>query len=214
MKKNRNSGFTIVELLVAMSISLIIITGVGQFMVTSSNHYEAVDNQVKLQMEAQSVINCITDMILEANNVAYQSDDQGAYCFIYANLGEKISDDSVADRYTAEQRIVWLNKKEKKIYLFHCYNKDDYDKAMKSHEGKQLMAEGIENLTLAIENVDGNTALGMDGVVRPSSEKKPLVHVEVELASKVLKSADDKSYKFEYTASDSVAIRNQIVPLS
>lgn len=214
MKENRNAGFSLVELLVAMAISLIIITGVGQFMVTSSNHYEAVDNQVKLQMEAQSVINCITDMILEANNVAYETDGQDTYCYIYANLGEVLSNGKKADRETAEQRILWLNKKEKKLYLFHCYNKSDVEKAEGTHEGKQLMAEGIESISLALEGVGEKNVLDVDGVAKPNSEKKPLIYVEIALASKVLKSAKKNSYQFEYIASDSVTMRNQIVPLS
>ena len=82
MREKRNAGFTLVELLVAMLMSLILITGVGQFMAASTNNYQAVDKQVNLQVEAQSVINSISDMILEANNVAYVTNSS---CLLYTS---------------------------------------------------------------------------------------------------------------------------------
>ena len=108
MREKRNAGFTLVELLVAMLMSLILITGVGQFMAASTNNYQAVDKQVNLQVEAQSVINSISDMILEANNVAYVTNSSGdKYFIIYYNLGETLSTGDVVDKTTAKQNIIW-----------------------------------------------------------------------------------------------------------
>lgn len=213
MKEKKNAGFTLVELLVAMLMSLILITGVGQFMAASTNNYQAVDKQVNLQMEAQSVINSISDMVLEANNVAFVTASDGEkYFIIYYNLGEKSSTGGVMDKTTAKQNIIWLDSSEHKLYLFTCNSKDDYNDAMGPKANKMLFAEGVHNIQYAIATATGNTTLNAKGLDASATQSAPMVKIDVELWSKVT-SNSKKEDGYIYKASDTVAPRNEIVAI-
>lgn len=211
MKEKKNAGFTLVELLVAMLMSLIIIGGVGQFMVAASNNYQAIDRQTNLQMEAQSVINSISDMVLESNNVALKEKDGQKYFIIYYNLGEKRSDGTLTDTNSAIQKIIWLDKTAHKLYLFACESNEDIKDAMGAKTKKMLFAEGVASINYAIANGTGNLSDGL----KPASFKnsKPLIKIDVKLQSKIT-AQSEKEDGFTYTASDTIAPRNEIVPLS
>ena len=88
-KQNQNAGFTLLELLIAMLMTLIIVTTIGQFMATTSRTYQILDNQINLQTEVQCTTNMIADMILEGNNVVF--DKTNKMLRIYKNLGTKYS---------------------------------------------------------------------------------------------------------------------------
>lgn len=217
MKENRNAGFTLIEILIAMMMSLIIITGVSQFLSVSSNNYQAIDKQVNMQVEAQSVVNAITDMILEANNVAYRADKK--CLIIYYNLGETLSDGTIANKRTAEQKIIWLDEKNSKLYLFNCNekrngNSDDYVDAMGSRSNAQLFAEGIHSVKYTIPTASGTgNSLSTDGLTASATtQTSPSVKIEVELWSKIT-SNSTKEDGYTYKASNIVAPRNEIVAI-
>lgn len=213
MREKRNAGFTLVELLVAMLMSLILITGVGQFMAASTNNYQAVDKQVNLQVEAQSVINSISDMILEANNVAYVTNSSGdKYFIIYYNLGETLSTGDVVDKTTAKQNIIWLDTSDNKLYLFTCNSKADYDDAMGAKTKKMLFAEGVHSIKYAIATATGDTALNAKGLDASATQSTPMVKVDVELWSKVTLQSK-KADGYTYEASNTIAPRNEIVAI-
>lgn len=202
MEKNRNAGFTLVELLVAMLMSLIIIGGVGQFMVAASNNYQAVDRQTNLQMEAQSVINSISDMVLESNNVALLKKDSQQYFVIY---------------YDKKRNVVWLDGEEHKLYLFACENNAECNDVVLNgnHSKKMLFAEGVYSMDFfdASPGKSASNKLGEKGLTLTTSQRRPLVRIEMKLCSKI--TAQSKNEEgFTYIVSDTVAPRNEIVPIS
>lgn len=69
---NDNKGVTLIELIVAFSISVIVIGGIVFLMRNSTRNYREVNAEVSLQVEAQKIINQLNDLILEAYNVKYQ----------------------------------------------------------------------------------------------------------------------------------------------
>lgn len=219
MKENRNAGFTLMEVLIAMMMSLIIISGVSQFLSVSSNNYQAIDKQVNMQVEAQSVINAITDMVLEANNVAFKEYKGEKYFIIYYNLGETLNNGSIADKSTAEQKIIWLDEDKNELYLFNCNeertgNSSEYSDALNGHANAQLFAEGVHSVNYSLATISGkDPTLTADGLDASSAiQSNPSIKIEVELWSKVT-SKSTKENGYTYKASNIVAPRNEIVAI-
>lgn len=208
--ENRKAGFTLIEILIAMLMSLIIISGVVQFMQVATTNYQAVDKQVNLQVEAQSTINAISDMILEANNVSVDGD----YLHIYYNVGLPTSvSGGAVTREGAEQKIIWFDSAHSKLYLFNCNSATEYSAAKSSsHTGKQLLAEGVHSVQYKIPSASGTgTALTNSGL-STTGQNKPTVEISVELWSKAT-SQSTKEDDFTYVATDTVAPRNEIVAI-
>ncbi|SFR68420.1 PilW family protein [Anaeromicropila populeti] len=66
MKLNQK-GFSIVELLIAMALTSIILTGIIYFVSTGSRTASMAENDVELQSEAQIIMTHITNIVLEGN---------------------------------------------------------------------------------------------------------------------------------------------------
>ncbi|MFV0342907.1 MAG: PilW family protein [Anaerocolumna sp.] len=64
-----NKGLTLVELLVAMAIATIVICSITYFMATSSKSYSKANDEATLQIEAQTILNQLNELIIEAYNV-------------------------------------------------------------------------------------------------------------------------------------------------
>ena len=209
MKENRNAGFTLVEIMIAMLMMLIIITSVAQFMSASSINYQAVDNQVNMQMEAQNTINTICDMVLESNNVAYQEIDGEEYFFIYKNLGELDGEGNPLTKANATQNVIWLDKTNNNLYLFVCTNGverlDAIDKT--KHSKKKLLAEGVASWNFNVDSV----ALTQKGLQSDTFSNNPTVTITIGFQAQV--GLGGKKDGYTYSATDSVSPRNQIVEI-
>lgn len=205
-KKNRNAGFTLVELLIAMLMTLIIVSSVGQFMATTSRTYQILDNQVNLQVEAQCTINMIADMILEGNNVVF--DQPNNMLRIYKNLGSRDSSGNLLDYRTAEQNIIWFDQNSENMYLFICNSATDYTDAY-AHVNGKLMAEGIDDFKVTCPTVSD---LSMGLTKTRDLAQQHCLTITVKLKTKaVYDSSNDDD--FTYEAVDNIYPRNEIVEL-
>jgi prepilin-type N-terminal cleavage/methylation domain-containing protein len=74
-----NRGVTLIELMVAVTISALVISGVAFLMRNSSRNYRDVNEEVSLQVEAQMMINQLNDLILEAYNVKFKDNKLKIY---------------------------------------------------------------------------------------------------------------------------------------
>lgn len=208
MKENRNAGFTLVEMLIAMLISLIIISGVGIFMVTATRNYQATDKQVDLQLEAQDVANAISDRILEANNVYYDPKSDDIYIRIYYGL-----ESGNADKKASKQDILWFDKSESTLYLFPCNGTSDYDDAYNAHSKAKLLAENVSDIQLCI----GNYTMGTNNVDKEyykniqKNKKNPVIQIVVEMKS-IMVSGGSKD-RYTYKVNVGAAPRSEIVGL-
>lgn len=79
MKSENNKGFTLVELMISMAISAIIIGSLVIFMNVSSKSYKAASEEVSLQMEAQTILNQLENIIMESCNVKFSSNKLKIY---------------------------------------------------------------------------------------------------------------------------------------
>lgn len=209
MKENRNAGFTLVEMLIAMFISLIIISGVGTFLVTATKTYQATDEQVDLQLEAQDVANAISDRILEANNVYFDPQSDDTYIRIYYELKR-----GSANRKSAKQDILWFDKDESNLYLFICNGTSDYNDAYNTHSKAKLLAENVSDIQLCI---DGFT-MGQNNEDQKEyykniqkNKKNPVIQVVVGMKSAMVDSSGKERYTYKVNVG--AAPRSEIVGL-
>lgn len=73
MKKLNNKGISLVELVIGIAISAIVISILAMMMATSSNNYRTTSAEVSLQSEAQTILNQLETLVMEAYNVKYDS---------------------------------------------------------------------------------------------------------------------------------------------
>ncbi|MGB4659534.1 MAG: prepilin-type N-terminal cleavage/methylation domain-containing protein, partial [Mobilitalea sp.] len=83
-----NRGLTLIELIIAMAISSIVIGMVIVIISAGSRNFNIAQNEVDIQMEAQTVVNQIEDTIIEASWIEEKSisADVKAY-IIYTSQG-------------------------------------------------------------------------------------------------------------------------------
>lgn len=67
-----NKGFSFVELICTVAIFSTVMTVVGGAMVVSANNYSRGSDELALQQEAQTTINIISNLVLDAVNVEYE----------------------------------------------------------------------------------------------------------------------------------------------
>ena len=80
MKKNKNSGFTLIELVIAMAMLAFIMTAVISFMASGIFSYKKAKADITVHNNAQNVYNEITDTTMSANSIvmlAYINDAPG-----------------------------------------------------------------------------------------------------------------------------------------
>lgn len=74
------SGFTLVELIIAVAVSAIVVSAVCGFMIVGSRSYTSVNTELMLQQEAQLTLNRITDVMIDATGSINYGDDERLVC--------------------------------------------------------------------------------------------------------------------------------------
>lgn len=69
MKKNKNQGFSLVELLIAIAILAIIMVAMASFMNSTTKVYTRTKNDLELQRTGQEVFDLISDKLMQATEV-------------------------------------------------------------------------------------------------------------------------------------------------
>lgn len=185
--KNRKSGFTLLELLIAMMVSMIVIMGVAQFMVASTNSYRYTNEEVNMQHDAQDTLNLVCDVIMEGYNI---SQNEGLYS-VY--IGSK------------EQKIFGIDKKGN-LVMYHVTKTISSDLANQIKNATPLLV--AENVSSFGIKQSGGSQLPVGGY--DSEVRKPRVTVSIKFNSKVTKT---KSMA-KFDASQDAVIRNMIRSVS
>ena len=109
-----NKGFSLVELLVAITISAIVAGGIGYLLTTSLRMYNKDTVDVTLQQELQVTLNQIVDYAMESETIV--ADFDGTYPE-YLALGtfQSESGSGILDKTKLDAQIIW--KDGNKLYI-------------------------------------------------------------------------------------------------
>lgn len=157
----KNKGFTLVELLVAVAILSVVLVSITSMMVTGSKSFAKGNADAEMQREAQLVVDQIEDMVIDTNGgVDFVATAQQKELVLY----NKIPDGAGSYNYTKE--VVTWNKAEETIR----YSKYDvaYNNDTKTYEPtgtpiceNDLLAEGVRDFDVDVsDTVDEYNADG------------------------------------------------------
>ena len=180
----KNSGFTLVELVIVMAIMGILGLAVAGFIGTSTKQYKYASKDVDLQYEAQLTMNQIGDLIIDAQKgVKYEpatvaapvevaSADPEAGYVATASAEETSSEEASSEETSSDSKLIIYNKdctyniiyrpSEHKIYL----RKDTLDPATgvvkADGQGKEsLMAENVTGFTPDLSEAESKNSVGI-----------------------------------------------------
>lgn len=180
----KNSGFTLVELVIVMAIMGILGLAVTGFIGTSTKQYKYASKDVDLQYEAQLTMNQIGDLIIDAQKgVKYEpatvaapvevaSADPEAGYVATASAEEGQAEEASSEETSSDSKLIIYNKdctyyiiyrpSEHKIYL----RKDTLDPttgAVKADgQGKEsLMAENVTGFTPDLSEAESKNSVGI-----------------------------------------------------
>lgn len=217
-----NKGFSLVELLVAITISAIVAGGIGYLLTTSLRMYNKDTVDVSLQQELQITLNQIVDYAMESETIV--ADFDGTYPD-YLALGtfESVSGTGVLDKTKLNAQIIWQDGN--KLYLKKttvddfCLSSNpadaDFRKIDKSKIESLIPAAGASSdANLLAQYVDAFTVTGIGGIVEVKDEsgnvtghayENPLsIILELEFEKSVAAANKNKKVK------DTAYLRNKV----
>lgn len=180
----KNSGFTLVELVIVMAIMGILGLAVAGFIGTSTKQYKYASKDVDLQYEAQLTMNQIGDLIIDAQKgVKYEpatvaapvevaSADPEAGYVATASAEEGQAEETSSEETSSDSKLIIYNKdctyniiyrpSEHKIFL----RKDTLDPATGAvkadGQGKEsLMAENVTGFTPDLSEAESKNSVGI-----------------------------------------------------
>lgn len=180
----KNSGFTLVELVIVMAIMGILGLAVAGFIGTSTKQYKYASKDVDLQYEAQLTMNQIGDLIIDAQKgvkyepatvaapveVASANPEAGYVATASAEEGQ--AEETSSEETSSDSKLIIYNKdctyniiyrpSEHKIYL----RKDTLDPATGAvkadGQGKEsLMAENVTGFTPDLSEAESKNSVGL-----------------------------------------------------
>lgn len=182
----KNSGFTLVELVIVMAIMGILGLAVVGFIGTSTKQYKYASKDVDLQYEAQLTMNQIGDLIIDAQKgvkyepatvaapveVASANPETGYIATASASAEEGQAEEASSEETSSDSKLIIYNKdctyyiiyrpSEHKIYL----RKDTLDPATgvvkADGQGKEsLMAENVTGFTPDLSEAESKNSVGI-----------------------------------------------------
>ena len=166
MRNNKNKGFSLVELLVAVTILSIIMLAIGWILASMSKSFALSQKEVELQNSVQSTYTVVSDLIKEA-----QYDSSTVDCIEFSADKAYII---VQDKTTKENSVVYIvyRDSKKRLYLYYTdlYESDgtviDYKGigAGTLTDDNNLLARNIESWSVDTSNIDnGYVVLSLKG---------------------------------------------------
>lgn len=114
-KDNKNSGFSLVELIIAIAVLAFLMLAVSSFMGSSVSQTRKEQVDVKLQTQAQETYSLITDTIMQANDivmVGYTASEQ----LNFATVGEETSATMAKKFYVKDEATAKALVKDPSLY--------------------------------------------------------------------------------------------------
>ncbi len=162
--KRDNRGFSLIELMVTIAIFAVASTALFSLVNTSTTQYQRGNMEVSLQYEAQTVMNQMSDLLIDATKgVSYSYDGIGANMVLSDAdiVGTPVSKEIYI--YSTDQLYIlrWVAADKKILY---SSQKKDPSGSWTADATNVLMAEYVEDVSLDLTN--GDRAADQSGVIR------------------------------------------------
>ncbi|MHB8131257.1 MAG: PilW family protein [Mobilitalea sp.] len=131
-----NKGFTLVDLIVSMAISGVVLTIIISFLVINAQSYSNAGDDINLQMESQTVMNQLYDIIIESNWTETVEVNSYVKALIIYN--------------SIDIDVVFLNKQKNQLYLVDQLSTADVSNlsSIPYTEEENLMASNVSEITI------------------------------------------------------------------
>lgn len=186
-KKHRdNRGLTLIELVVAVAISVIAVGAIWQFILVSTRAYESQKAESELQQEVQQTMNQMQNLLIDTNRaVAYYYEDGADYVQLSSDYDAPKDASKRLEIYNdnTAAHLVW-DKDEQEI-IYKETTKDKAESTSDTDWESAVLAEGVEELAVDVSQV----------------EEKQVLKLKLSFIR------NDKTY----TATRSIAMRNSII---
>ncbi len=159
-----NKGTSLVELLIALMISSIIILMIIFFLNSASKYFRRTSDDVNLQMEAQTIISQLSNLVMEAEHMEIEdeeagnpymkeyTDSEGRTRYVFKHINKQ--DDTVVDEYNT------IVLSEGCLYQLVIYDWEDVEDAAIIKE-EHLLAEHVQSLNIIPYDKSVNIKLGL-----------------------------------------------------
>lgn len=188
--KKKNSGYTLVELIVSIAILAIVGIGVGTVIGQSMRQYRISNTEANLQQEAQLVGNQLTNLVIDANDG------------VSTGAGQlNIYDYDSATKMRSKAVIAFDQMKGRLTYSY--YEMADGDIAWTAVDGEmeECLAEYVKSFSVKLLDADG-------AVITTTTDAG---HANIEqVCITILYEIGDRSFDYEQT----ITMRNQILASS
>ena len=159
MFKKNNSGFTLVELIIAMAILAIIMTAVASLMGSSVASHRKQKAEIKVHTSAQETYNQISDSIMQAREVVIAGYEVASE-YDFSELG--------SDAGVTPSLIYYVKDDEMKAYIISHPNV--YGTTGASTSNVKLFSEIDSNKTLYVKKLAIMTSVPLDIAAVPVRE--------------------------------------------
>ena len=153
-REGNNKGITLLELIVAMAISIIVVLMIVSFINSSFRVFRKTNDLVQLQMEAQTSVNQLVNLAIEAKAISNET-------VILADKDIRYQIDRADLAGYHDYAVIW-RKDFKKLYLvelvppFNAIGDISFD-SEEHFDQEYLLAEYVEDFS--ITSVAGNVGL-------------------------------------------------------
>lgn len=164
-KKRDNRGLTLVELIVAISISTILIGAAWQFVLTGTKSYNSQKSKVDMQMEVQQTMNQIENLVVDANrSIAYLVDatETGNDAQVDESILESASTKTI-NIYGTEKisQIVWQKDEKQVVYkeLMVSNVSEEEPEVVENEDDSAILAENVTAFEADLTKVNTNNVV-------------------------------------------------------
>lgn len=195
-RKLNNSGFSLVEILIALAITAIVATVIMTFITNSGKYYRKQTTSINLQNELQETSNRITDALMEATDlkIDYRND---RVCIYTGSDG----DYNNPDAKVKPKLIVW-EQNTGEIYILEGNNPDAKDPAYR-------MTKYCSNLTITPQTINTESSTDVLGQVKYTYTFKAPVSIKVDIRLENTSDTNNSDY-IERSDSKTTVLRNKI----
>lgn len=155
-RMQRNKGMTLLELVISMTISIIVVLMIISYISATFHIFRKTNDQVNLQMEAQTSMNQLVNLIMEAKAVSVET-------VIQPDTDIRYLIDNIDLAGYHDYAVIW-RKDYQKLYLVEMIppmiNLEDitFD-TEQNFDQEYLMAEYVDNFTITsdVDHIDLKT---------------------------------------------------------